>query len=400
MIYGRDTCRRTKGKTSASSALDTSKIKIKNRTDKTEQNMRKVAIALESTSNGWDGAGIGPEPKESKHQALARALDLLLRQNDELHLVSVKNRVPCPLPMPSILSPADREVFCPADTRSDESARVDHLLSDAARSTIFNNYHPAVHAVDPEGGVREALVQFCKQHEIELLVLGPVRESKGMYGVLRSLLGFGSVSEYSLHHLDVPIAVFHDHMDGNEEENVPKNKDTLDVLVCVDCMERPESNLPLIKWVVDNVESEKTQIHIVSCALRAPYDIVEEECACAIGEIHREEDERDDEMHAMAEAAVVGTKRLALELGARDVRVDVVQAGGDDAGEVVNALTKYVGQGGFDLVCLGKRENLSAVSRTLNHWLGDGSVSDGLVTNELGGALVVVVPTVVPTDAA
>ena len=89
-----------------------------------------------------------------------------------------------------------------------------------AHSAVFNNYHPSsiiIHAIDPVGGVREALVQFCKQHEIELLILGPVRQSKGISGVLRAVLGFGSVSQFSLHNLDIPVAVFHEHRAGKGE---------------------------------------------------------------------------------------------------------------------------------------------------------------------------------------
>ena len=153
--------------------------------------------------------------------------------------------------------------------------------------------------------------------------------------------------------------------------------------------------MPLLRWVIENVGGERTTLHIVSCALRAPYDIVEEECACAIGDIHQEEEQCDNEMHALAEAAVSEAKLSALELGAKDVRTEVIQAEGDDAGEVVKVLTKYAVQGDFDLVCVGKRQGLSAVSRTLHHWLGDGSVSDGMAKEQLRGAVVVIVPTIV-----
>ncbi len=340
---------------------------------------KRVAVALESSTNGW---------------GLSQLLSLLARpeSTSELHLVSVKNRIPTPIPMPAVLSPADREIFCPADSASDESARVDQLLRDAAHSPVFNNYrHESIiiHAIDPVGGVREALVQFCKQHDIDLLVMGPVRESKGMSGVLRALIGFGSVSEFSLHHLDIPIALFHEH-------SVEKGKSGVKVMVCVapcpaDCP-RDSGSLPLLKWAMESaggVGSGDAQIHIVSCALRGSVDIVDEECGCAIGEIHEQEDQRDKEMLAMAEAAVSGARDVALGLGAKNVHIDVLEAGGGDASDVVRALTGYAARGGFDLVCVGKRGGVSTVSRTLNHWLGMGSISGGLKRN-FGVPLIVI----------
>ncbi len=339
---------------------------------------RRVAIALESATDGWSE----PVVVSAEKSSLANALGLLVRPDSttELHLVSVKNRIPSPIPMPAVLSPADREVFCPADQKSDECARVDHLLRDAAHSAVFNNYHPSsiiIHAIDPVGGVREALVQFCKQHEIELLILGPVRQSKGISGVLRAVLGFGSVSQFSLHNLDIPVAVFHEHRAGKGE--VQRQAQAAKVLVCVDPMDSPEGGaLPLLKWVMGNVANENVEIHIVSCAVRGSVDIVDEECVCAIGEIHAQEDQRDNEMHALAEDAVSGARRVALGLGAEDVHVDVLQADGEDASDVVKVLATYAASGGFDLVCVGKRAGLSGLSRTLNRWLGDGSVSDML----------------------
>jgi nucleotide-binding universal stress UspA family protein len=357
---------------------------------------KRVAIALESATNGWSEPVDGSEEKSS----LANALGLLVRPESttELHLVSVKNRIPAPIPMPSVLSPADREVFCPADQKLDECARVDHLLRDAASSAVFNNYRPqsiTIHAIDPEGGVREALVRFCKEHEIELLILGPVRQSKGISGVLRALLGFGSVSEFSLHNLDIPIAVFHGH--AGEKGKAHCKGQAAKVLVCVDPAESPDSpgsgSLSLLKWVMSSVGNGDVEIHIVSCALRGLGDIVDEECACAIGEIHQQEDQRDDEMHGLAETAVYGARRVALDLGlgAKDVYVDVLQADGKDASDVVKVLTGYTAKGGFDLVCVGKRGGISGLSRTLNHWLGDGSVSD-MLSKESAIPTLIVVP--------
>ena len=99
---------------------------------------KRVAIALESSTNGWS------EPVDGLKASLSHTLALLVRPESttELHLVSVKNRIPSPIPMPSVLSPADREVFCPADQKSDECARVNHMLRDAAHSPVFNNYRP------------------------------------------------------------------------------------------------------------------------------------------------------------------------------------------------------------------------------------------------------------------
>ena len=367
-------------------------------------------VALESTSNDWI-----PGERES-HESTAHACRLLLTATDKVHLVSVKNKIPGPVPDPverDVLSPADREVFAPADTPLDEETRVHNLLEHASHSAIFNNYHPSIHVIDPEGGVREALVAFCKgigggetgDSGAQLVMMGPVRGGDGVGGVLRSLLGFGSVSEYALHHLDVPIAVFHDVEGAMQPEGDGKKKR---VLVCVDSLSvssdasrdrdgHRDSTESLLRWVVENIlgDLDVDSMHIVSCALRAPYDIVDEECACAIGEIMEEEQARDEEMWRLAEEAVARAKAVAVGLGVAEGNVctEVVQADGEDARGVVRALSKVASEGGYDVVCAGKRA-MTGVARTLKRWIGEGSVSDGLtkVGCSSGMGVVVIVP--------
>ena len=351
---------------------------------------RHVVVALESACNGW---GTGGE----SHQATANAVRLLLDPlSDELTLVSVKNRIPGPSRMMPAVPMPDKDIFCPADIQADEDARVRELIDKAAHSSIFNNYHPSVHVLDPVGGVREALVSFCKEREVDLLLLGPIREASGTMGaLLRSLIGFGSVSEYMLHHLDVPIAVFH------ETEVGLSLGPTRKVLVCVDSLDDGGSARGVVKWVVDNItphghRQEEIEIHIVSCALRAPYDIVEGECACAIGILHQEEAARDREMRRLAEEAVCSAKGFAVGLGVResDLVTDVLEADGEVAGAVVSAVGRYAQRRGpFDVVALGKRADCGGVSRTLRHWLGDGSVSDGLSKALRDQGSIVIVPT-------
>ena len=228
---------------------------------------------------------------------------------------------------------------------------------------------------------------------------------EGVGGVLRSMLGFGSVSEYALHHLDVPIAVFHDVEGAMQPEGDGKKKR---VLVCVDSLSlssdasrdrdgHRDSTESLLTWVVENIlgDLDVDSMHIVSCALRAPYDIVDEECACAIGEIMEQEQARDEEMWRLAEEAVARAKAVAVGLGVAEGNVctEVVQADGEDARGVVRALSKVASEGGYDVVCAGKRA-MTGVARTLKRWIGEGSVSDGLtkVGCSSGMGVVVIVP--------
>ena len=213
--------------------------------------MRKVCVAIDQETplngcNNTEPKGTGAET--NKLGCFRKAIRIFLRPEDDVHLVSVKCRVPgATIPMPSVLSAADREIFCPADTAKDEADRVEQLLHNAA--VLFNDFPQAkVHALDPLGGVRHALVEFCESNKIELLLLGPVRMSSGASGMLRSLLGFGSVSEYSLHHLDIPVCVFHEY----DSEIRTSNK----VLVCVDSLNGHDGVESLLAWVLKNVCNE------------------------------------------------------------------------------------------------------------------------------------------------
>ena len=80
---------------------------------------------------------------------------------------------------------------------------------------------------------------------------------------------------------------------------------------------------------------------------------------------------------------------MGVVSGAKNVPIDVVAAGGGAASDVLRAWSGDGAGGRFALGCVGKRGGVSMVSRTLNHWLGMGSISGGLKRN-FGVPLIVI----------
>jgi len=101
----------------------------------------------------------------------------------------------------------------------------------------------------------------------------------------------------------------------------------------------------------------------------------------------------------LAEEAVCSAKGFAVGLGVResDLGTGVLEADGEVAGAGAGALVNAVGRyaqrrSPFDVVALGKRADCGGVSRTLRHWLGDGSVSDGVSKALRDQGVIVIVP--------
>jgi nucleotide-binding universal stress UspA family protein len=387
---------------------------------------RRVAVAVDQTAAFSLGSNDDSPPSSvvdlgsasGAYLSYAQAVRLILHVDDDVHLISVKCKVPgAVLPMPSVLSPSDREIFCSADTAKDEEERVSTLLRDAARSDIFNNFHPTVHVLEPVGGASgagESLVSFCKSNSIDLLLLGPVRTSGKVSGMLRSALGFGSVSEYSLHHLDIPVCIFHSGVsfgvegseekcrgragqvvDNNYDDTQKTEKRNKKVLVCVDSLNGDAASL--VTWMMKNVYKRGTEVHILSCSLKAPYDIIPEDSMCAMPLYSEEEQAQDDALHHMAESAVEVARGVAVDLGAQEelVSTQVVNCKGSDASDIVKAIYGC-SECGFDLVVIGRRQQ-TTVGRILNGWLGQGSVSDSL-TKKRTAPVVVCPQTCGPTS--
>ena len=117
---------------------------------------------------------------------------------------------------------------------------------------------------------------------------------------------------------------------------------------------------------------------------------MEEDSACAIGEYRHEEKLRDDEMRRLAEEAVEEAKRVAVRLGKKEDKVltEILECQGDGASDIVDAIHRYADKHDFDLIAIGKRQQ-TALGRTLNHWMGQGSVSDSLTKQPLRCPVVV-----------
>ena len=314
---------------------------------------RVVAIATER----------GPD------HSCAWAKGFLLKPGDEVHLLSVKYKVPGGMiPVPYMVSNGENivsEVY--THTVDDETNRVETLLKNTAES-IFNDFQPKVHALEPIGGasgVGESIVNWVGQNDCDLLVLGPVRD-KNAKSLLMTMLGFSSVSQYSLHHLQIPICIIH-------ELDTEFDPESFRVLVSVDGSAAAENCL---KWACENILTDNTQLHIVSVVLETPYDIAEEDCGAAHVLSQRETEQENASLHQMAENAVQEASQTAISLGVQPENIISTTVEPElGSNEIAGSIKKYSEANDISVVCLGTR-SMTSVQRALSNIFGTGSVSD------------------------
>ncbi|GAB4816632.1 hypothetical protein N2152v2_003678 [Parachlorella kessleri] len=268
-------------------------------------------------------------------------------------------------------------------------------------------------------GVAESLVAFAKERKVDLLVLG----SRGMGSVkstLMSVVGLGSVSDYCLHNLSVPVVVVR----GREADT--RVKPSRKVMVALD-----ESDLSKAAelWTIKNVFRPEDELHLVSVALPVPYQIAEEDSIAAhVLETDEVAAAREDSLgfadevaHAGVEAALAQGEDplnaaglmgppmavrsqeddgglqpgdaewrqgvavvLAAAGAAEGVGVDKKriffkamrpEGGASDVGESV---VHYALENGVDVVVVGSR-GMGSLKRALMSFVGLGSVSDYVV---------------------
>lgn len=309
----------------------------------------------------------------------------LLKPGDDVHILSVKHNVPgYMVPMPSVMSNGENSSIVTdavyAHTKQDEQERVDQLLRAAAESPIFNNFHPKIHALDPIGGasgVGESLVQWCKENNVDLLCVG-TREKSAIGISIMTMLGFGSVSKYSVNKLKIPVCIVH----GPEKKPSELKK----VAICMNGSESTHS----LKWVCENLaNSGDVEIHIISVPLKPPYDIVEEDSTAAHVLSNQEHDDDSKRLCDLAEKSVQDSLQFALDHGmTRPNLMCKVLEPREGSTEIAESINKYVEENKIDLVCMGRR-NLSPLKRTLESWFGLGSVSDWC-TSHLKASLLIV----------
>ncbi|KAI3423019.1 hypothetical protein D9Q98_010704 [Chlorella vulgaris] len=151
------------------------------------------------------------DDSEASRQALEWAVGNVLGPTDELHLVCVA----LPIPFPIVAEDAAASEVLEADeydaathdsnhyARETVTAAVDRAVAKVERERIFFK------ALPPEGGasdVGQSVVHYSKANGVDLVVLG----ARGMGSFKRAMLSFvglGSVSDYVVSHVEVPVIV-------------------------------------------------------------------------------------------------------------------------------------------------------------------------------------------------
>ena len=312
---------------------------------------------------------IAVDDSESSNVACSWAKECLLGPEDRVHLISVKYIIPgdvAPIPPLTTSGPVGLVAETYAHRQKEEAIRVDGLLQSTAEN-VFNDFHPSLHALEAIGGasgVAESIVNWCKKNKADCLVLGS-RHMGAAKSALMSLIGFGSVGQYSAHHLDIPVCIVHQPDDTVH----PLEK----VLVCVD---DSESSRAAVEWACTHALREGTTLHLASVSLPAPYDIAEEDCSAAHVLSAEEIQQEDDKLHCIAEENVKESSRQAVEMGIAEDRIvcQVLESEGG-ASDVSLAIQKYVKTNDIDVVMLGSR-GMGDFKRCVLGILGLGSVSD------------------------
>lgn len=209
---------------------------------------------------------IAVDDSESSNVACSWAKGSLLRPEDRVHLLSVKYIVPgdvAPIPPLTTSGPVGLVAETYAHRKQEEATRVDNLLKRTAEN-VFNDFHPALHALEAIGGasgVAESIVNWCKENNADCLILGS-RHMGAAKSVLMSLIGFGSVGQYSAHHLHIPVCIVHQ----PDDKVHPLER----ILVCVD---DSASSRAAVEWACTHAFREGNTLHIASVSLPAPYDV-------------------------------------------------------------------------------------------------------------------------------
>ncbi|KAL4434290.1 hypothetical protein ABPG75_000731 [Micractinium tetrahymenae] len=151
------------------------------------------------------------DDSEASKRALGWAVDNVLGPKDELHLVCVA----LPIPYPIVAEDAAASEVLEADefdaatqdslhyAREIVTKAVDSAATKVDSSRIFFK------ALAPEGGasdVGQSIVHYAKENAVSMAVLG----ARGMGSWKRAIMlfvGLGSVSDYVVHHCDIPVVI-------------------------------------------------------------------------------------------------------------------------------------------------------------------------------------------------
>lgn len=339
------------------------------------------------------------------------AIDNLLDRDGQLQLVTVMSPLTYPV-TPSVPIATAGAVAAIAQTwEAQKAANEEHareviekaatvaLERGVAKGRLQLNVLPAAGGAS---GVGESIVEYANVKKPDVLVLG----SRGMGAAKRSLmsmLGLGSVSDYGVHHCQVPVLVYHPTQERGQplmgvEATAPQpdtppggaspareggaqdapGRKAKKVMVAID--DSPHSKETLA-WLLQHLVRPGDELHIVSVAMSVPLPIVDETSAAVAMMETSEWREAKQESEAMSFNTCIKGVEQAIAAGLPKEQVFFKsmfpEGGASDVGE---SLCHYARDNAISLVVVGSR-GLGALERGVATFFGLGSVSDYAVHN-------------------
>jgi len=250
---------------------------------------------------------------------------------------------------------------------------VQHALKQSVKKEQIHAH--ALPAAGGASGIAESLVEFAKAKEVDAVVVG----SRGLGSIKRSLMslvGLGSVSDYCIHQLHVPVLVVRG--EGSSSTAPAAAEGSRNVVLTID--DSVHSSYAL-SWTLKHLLKPKDTLHCVTVALPVPYPILDETSA-AIAALEAQQWQASSEA-SLEYATTLASKAAVVAKAAEVPDTHVVSAavppeGG--ASDVGASICKYAQACKADLVILGSR-GLGSFKRSLMGFAGLGSVSDFAVHN-------------------
>ncbi|KAI7840515.1 hypothetical protein COHA_005814 [Chlorella ohadii] len=301
----------------------------------------------------------------------------LARPGDSLHVVAIAPPIAYAMtpaaPIASAGAVAALTVTWEQQRKAEEEQcrallhEVVHKLPEARREELDIHRH-VLPAAGGASGVAESVVEWSKQHSIDIVVVG----SRGMGAVkstFMSLVGLGSVSGYLVHNMHCPVAVCR----GREQDTQPKERRK--VMVSLD---DSDTSKKALEWAVNNVLGPNDELHLVCVALPIPYPIVTDDAAASeVLEADEFDAATQDSIHYARETVSRAVDAAASQVDRSKIFFKALAPEGG-ASDVGQSVVHYAKENGVDLVVLGAR-GMGSWKRAIMSFVGLGSVSDYVV---------------------
>lgn len=267
--------------------------------------------------------------------------------------------------------------------KAHDEAHATEVLRDAVTQAIAAGVAKAclhAHALPAAGGasgVGDSIVEFAKAKGVDMVAIG----SRGLGSLKRSLMSFvglGSVSDYCLHQLHVPVLIVH----GDGAEPAAACGQARRLLLALDDSVHSQYGLT---WLAGHLLRPGDEVHVVVVALPVPYPILDETSA-AVAALEAQQWRASTERSLEYARSLAARSAASLEAaaaaagigGVKTVSVSLLPEGG--ASDVGASVCKYATEHKMDFAVLGSR-GMGSFKRSLMGFVGLGSVSDYCVHN-------------------